>query len=139
TIEKSANGVDWTAIGTVDGAGSSVETTNYSFVDPTPTGLAYYRLVQTDFDGESTASDIVVAGCEANGGIEIVNVWDDGNDLNVIVSSSFDAVFDLALLDSQGKVLLVQPSKALSVGINHLPVSKGSIATGVYVVRLSNS
>lgn len=139
TIEKSGNAVDWYSIGEVQGAGTSIETIHYNFVDPTPTGMAYYRLVQTDIDGGSSTSGMVAAGCEAGGGIEIVNAWDDGSDLNVVVSSSFEAVMDLTVMDVQGKVMVMQPNKAIAMGITHLPVDKGLLATGVYLVRLSNS
>lgn len=53
TIERSANGVDFTAIGTVDGAGNSNETKNYSFIDGQPLpGTSFYRLSQTNFDAQ---------------------------------------------------------------------------------------
>jgi hypothetical protein len=47
TIERSANGTDFVAIGTVNGAGTSSSVNNYSFVDINPlTGVSYYRLTQ---------------------------------------------------------------------------------------------
>ena len=139
TIEKSFDGLDWFALGTVDGAGNSIEDRTYSFVDLDPTRLSYYRLVQTDFDGSSSISASVAAGCEADGGIQIVNVYDDGSDVNILVSSSFDAIHDVTLIDGQGKILGVQKSQAINQGITHLRIAKGTLATGMYVVRLSNS
>ena len=139
TIEKSFDGLDWFALGTVDGAGNSIEDRSYSFVDLDPSRLAYYRLIQTDFDGSSSVSASVAAGCEADGGIQIVNVYDDGNDVNILVSSSFDAIHDVTLIDGQGKILGVQKSQAINQGITHLRIAKGTLATGMYVVRLSNS
>ena len=139
TVEKSHNGVDWQAIGTIEGAGSSSEMLNYSFVDETPTGLAYYRLAQTDFDGSMEYSNMVAAGCDGNGGLDIVSVFDDGNDVNIIVSSSFDVIHDVTLMDVHGMVLGVMERQAVETGIAHLRLSKGTIATGIYVVRLSNN
>lgn len=139
TIEKSFDGLDWFALGTVDGAGNSIEDRTYSFVDLDPSRLAYYRLIQTDMDGSSTVSASVAAGCEADGGIQIVNVYDDGSDVNILVSSSFDAIHDVSLIDGQGKILGVQKSQAINQGITHLRIAKGTLATGMYVVRLSNS
>jgi len=52
TIEKSANGRDFDWIGEVSGAGNSNATLNYSFVDENPfSGIKYYCLKQTDYDG----------------------------------------------------------------------------------------
>ncbi|HPG11562.1 MAG TPA: metallophosphoesterase [Chitinophagaceae bacterium] len=51
TIERSANGVDFTVIGTVDGAGNSSTLRSYSFTDHYPLlGRSFYRLSQTNFD-----------------------------------------------------------------------------------------
>jgi hypothetical protein len=139
TVERSQDAANWEPIGTVDGAGNSIESITYSFVDVAPLGMAYYRLIQTDFDGSWSSSNMIVAGCEADGGLNIVTVFDDGNDLNVIVSSTFDAVHDVTLMDAQGKIMAVKYSQAISTGITQLRIEKNNIATGVYVVRLSNS
>lgn len=61
TIERSLDGEHWEAIGTVPGAGYSLETIHYSFRDPDPSALLmYYRLRQTDLDGAFTFSPVVV-------------------------------------------------------------------------------
>lgn len=58
TIERSQNGVDYTAIAELKGAGNSTTTLNYSFKDETPlNGTSYYRLKQTDFDLRSKTYD----------------------------------------------------------------------------------
>ncbi|MBL7964499.1 MAG: T9SS type A sorting domain-containing protein [Flavobacteriales bacterium] len=137
-VEKSRDGNDWQVIGIVDGAGNSLEAINYMLVDPEPTSQAMYRLSQTDFDGTTTTSDVVVGGCEVTGGIEIVTAWDDGHDVNVIVSSSNEGLHDVYLLDTQGKVLIQQNSVSIYNGITHLRLPKNTIASGVYVVRLQN-
>ncbi len=52
-IERSNDGQDFKAIGTVQGAGNSSSDINYSLVDYQPeTGTNYYRLKQVDFDGQ---------------------------------------------------------------------------------------
>ncbi|MCB0791503.1 MAG: T9SS type A sorting domain-containing protein [Flavobacteriales bacterium] len=138
TIEKSSDGVEWYAIGSVDGAGNSQVTLEYSFVDMQPSGLAYYRLRQTDFDGTTTTSDLIAAGCEADGGISIVNAWDDGSNVNVLVSSSAEGVHDLTLIDAQGKVMVTRPKQQIQNGITHLSFPKDAIATGIYMIQLQN-
>jgi len=57
-IERSSNLNDesknrnWQTLGFVDGAGTTTENQNYSFIDKNPsTGISYYRLKQIDFDG----------------------------------------------------------------------------------------
>ncbi|SDK43460.1 Por secretion system C-terminal sorting domain-containing protein [Catalinimonas alkaloidigena] len=59
TVERSADGVHFEALGRLDGAGTSQFTHSYHFTDPSPLGgLSYYRLRQTDYDGASTTSSL---------------------------------------------------------------------------------
>ena len=58
-VERSFDGINFTSISKVDGAGNSTQTLNYSIVDDTPlTGISYYRLKQTDYDGKTSYSDL---------------------------------------------------------------------------------
>jgi hypothetical protein len=52
-LERSSNGLDFKTIASIDGAGTSKSTIVYSYSDKTFSGLGqYYRLRQTDFDGQ---------------------------------------------------------------------------------------
>lgn len=60
TVEKSTDGYLFETVGNVDGAGNSKETLNYTSVDYNPIdGFNYYRLKQTDFDGNFSYSNII--------------------------------------------------------------------------------
>ncbi len=59
TIERSTNCLAWQAIGTVKAAGNSTTLLNYVFYDEEPfLGKSYYRIQQTDQDGNSDYSPI---------------------------------------------------------------------------------
>ena len=59
TLERSADGFAWEILGTKDGAGTSVKSIFYDFIDENPlAGISYYRLKQTDFDGAYEYFDI---------------------------------------------------------------------------------
>lgn len=61
TIERSADGIVFQAVGTKKGAGNSSEVLNYSFIDASPLkGISYYRIKQTDFNGEYDYSKTIV-------------------------------------------------------------------------------
>ncbi|MBI2271395.1 MAG: T9SS type A sorting domain-containing protein [Bacteroidetes bacterium] len=65
TIERSMNAVDFEPIATLNGAGNSSRMLNYSYTDQYPyTGINYYRLKQTDFDGKYSYS--AIAATEKN-------------------------------------------------------------------------
>lgn len=60
SIERSAQGKEWEVIGTINGAGNSSTRINYSYSDEVPLiGKSYYRLKQTDFDGNFDYSKVV--------------------------------------------------------------------------------
>ena len=139
TIEKSRDGNEWSAIGTVPGAGNSSQMISYSFTDDAPQGLGYYRLRQTDINGTNTVSYTIATGCGTDNGTAIVSAWDDGTYLNLVVSSTIDAVYDLMLMDAQGKVMTTRSSQAINTGSTTLRVDKRDIATGIYMVQLLNS
>ena len=60
TLEKSVDGLNWTEFASIKGAGNSTSFKKYESKDYHPyTGVSYYRLKQTDFNGEFDYSKIV--------------------------------------------------------------------------------
>jgi hypothetical protein len=56
-IEKTSDGVNFTLVAEVNGAGTSTHPIDYSTIDPSPyDGVSYYRLRQIDFNGQSSNS-----------------------------------------------------------------------------------
>lgn len=52
TVERSSDGRNFEVVGTVKGAGTSVHTNDYIYMDENPLSeVSYYRLKQTDFNG----------------------------------------------------------------------------------------
>ena len=59
-VQRSANGVDFTALTKVAGAGSSQTANAYHYLDAAPLAtLAYYRLQQTDLNGKMAYSPLI--------------------------------------------------------------------------------
>lgn len=60
TVERSVNGYEWEEIAKVDGAGNSSYRINYEENDEKPyEGISYYRLKQTDLNGEATHTGVI--------------------------------------------------------------------------------
>jgi len=58
-VQRSINGFTWETIGFVQGNGNRNEIQDYSYVDIYNTeGRVFYRLVQIDFDGTKSYSDV---------------------------------------------------------------------------------
>jgi hypothetical protein len=61
TIQRSADGANWSTIGTVQAKGNSAVQTDYSFTDEQPlTGTNFYRLALVNMDGTYIYSDVKV-------------------------------------------------------------------------------
>lgn len=77
TIERSADGLNWEIVTTAAGAGNSIYRIDYAAYDSRPlSGISYYRLKQTDFDGAFEYSNIVSVfnGNEAVQLIKVINI-----------------------------------------------------------------
>ncbi|MFT5822414.1 MAG: hypothetical protein ACI8ZM_003670 [Crocinitomix sp.] len=69
-VERSADGINFSSIGKINGAGNSTQTLNYSFFDDNPLiGMSYYRLKQTDYDGATTYSNTKSVACDFTNGL----------------------------------------------------------------------
>jgi hypothetical protein len=67
TVEKSTDGKNWLAIGRIKGVENSALVNNYSFPDQAPVmGTQFYRLIQTDLNGEKSTSAIVHVNFNGN-------------------------------------------------------------------------
>lgn len=69
-IQKSENGVNFYPIGTLSGAGTTQEHTYYQFEDQITATKLYYRLMQVDFDGSSSLTELVELSSQ-----QIENSW----------------------------------------------------------------
>jgi hypothetical protein len=105
TIERSNNGIDFTVVTTIEGAGNSSESHFYSYTDANIlNGISYYRLRQTDFDGKFEYFDIVsinrASKTESN-----VDVYPNPNDGNFSVSRNSDETTPYSILDPSGRIV----------------------------------
>lgn len=100
TVERSANGTDFTEVGRVQAAGNSSTVVDYRLLDPTPfTGLSYYRLRQTDMDGTSTLSQMVPVYFEGLG----ITVLNDGGTVHLLHDMSSNAMWQV--YDAVGRLV----------------------------------
>jgi hypothetical protein len=140
TVERSLNGKDFLAVGQVDGAGTSKEPLHYEFEDEfAPIGRLYYRLKQTDYDGQFTYSDIIALQNAPSGTHLIVlpNPVAAGETLRVRVASPerIDAsTMQLTVTDLMGRTIATE----LTVDDQHDTQLRfpARLAHGVYVITL---
>lgn len=67
SLYRSTDGIEWIKIAQIEGSGNSNSVNNYEFTDNDPQlNKAFYKLTQTDFDGQSETFDLVSIYCKLN-------------------------------------------------------------------------
>jgi|GEM_PF-5693633 len=133
-IQHSLNGIDFTGIGTVQGAGNSSQEITYTFTDFSPAPkYNYYRLKQVDFDDVSSQSNILVFNLKVNNELFIgINPIRPGENLHI--TNIGGKVDKTTLFDSQGRLLAEIGEIEANENFEHkLP----TLSPGTYFVVLS--
>jgi hypothetical protein len=136
TVERSANTNDWEILGTIKGAGTSTQTHDYSFTDKQRFGgTMYYRIKQTDLNGDFKYSDLVAArNCKIYAeSIEDVSFYPNPASDDITVNSNSDATL-LEIYNVLGKIVL---QKNLFTGENTLSIS--DLSNGTYFIKVSDA
>ena len=130
TIERSCNGVDFEKIGSLNGNGTTHQATNYIFNDYQSTcdGVIYYRLSQTDIDGNTSFLPIISTICsESNSTIVSHDV-----EMNVLHIESKESLKQLGVYDCTGKLILELALNEKSPFTLDLP----ELSNGMYFVKI---
>ncbi len=138
TVERSKDGSNFTEVARITGAGNSTVSNTYRAVDENPLkGISYYRLRQTDFDGQYTYSNLVAVTMDEKAGFKLfpnpaqnefyVNVSNPSGDIQM-------NVYDLA-----GR-LVYGNTFPVNEGASNQTVSvttADNLPSGVYFVNVS--
>ncbi len=137
TVERSQDAVKYQAIGTIPGNGNTSVPQFYSLVDEEPyTGVSYYRLKQTDYDGKYAYSKIIAVGLEE---LEITKIYSniigEGRKFKYIVSSTIEGIIEVVLIDITGRIL-TNDEKRIEKGINRFELDAAYLSAGMYMLRI---
>lgn len=127
TIERTAAGLSFEILGIVDGAGNSYQTKYYTFTDAKPLkGISYYRLKQTDFNGQYKYSNII----SVNNNIGKINVYPNPitNELMIEIEGNSEPV-NFEILNASGQVVFKGNL------VEKTTVQTSNFAPGVYLIK----
>ncbi len=123
TVERSSNGLDFEPIANINGAGTTSESNYYTFKDMEPlNGVSYYRLKQTDFNGDYEYSIIVSISTQKQLAVDL-KVFPNPSNGQFNVSISGDRPIAYNIIDMQGRTVfssVVQPGQITPVGLPEL-------------------
>ena len=132
-VQRSTNGVDFTAIGTVT-AKNQQGTFDYGYPDTRPvSGTDFYRLKMLDQNGHATYSNIVAISTGATTAAMSLFPNPVRDQLFVHLPATTTGNATLRLVDMEGNVLQ-KMEVVLSPGINSFTFNTASLASGAYMV-----
>lgn len=136
TIERSFDGANWETLGKVEGAGTTSMSHSYSFEDKNPlSGISYYRLKQTDFNGKSTYSSIKCIN-RPNDDVDNFIVYANEESNSFIVEGAEIAACPIEIHDILGHKITEISFYSLSTSKVAIDVTK--ISAGTYIVTICN-
>jgi hypothetical protein len=141
TLERSSDGQNWEDIAIVEGAGISTSLLTYSYIDDQPySGISYYRLKQTDYDGSNTSSSVITVSCNNESTFELLSIRSSTLDYEIVLTFAANEgeQYYFGLYNSIGQLIKQTSDKAVS-GINEVHVELQDVSEGIYIVTLQNS
>ena len=138
TVERSADGRIFKEVKRVDGANTSNESHSYSILDEAPfSGLSYYRLKQTDLDGNYKYLGVRSIELEREDKVVVSPNPLRGFNLNILIHASGDMPLEVRVTTLTGEELYAGRYGADAVQGNRLSLNLPShIGTGVYIVQV---
>lgn len=126
TIERSLDGIHFEAIAYMKGAGTSLEPLHYKIYDYDPylNIVSYYRLSQTDFNGQTRFHDIRSIKPTK---INKVKIFPNPSNGTIHITGDYNTLLASKLYDTSGREIAFNHSSAES---NEITVS--SLPIGVY-------
>lgn len=138
SIERSADGLRFESIGRKTGAGTSREARQYGFTDAQPiSGINYYRLKQTDFDGQYSYSNVLSIQMKADDFyVDILQNPVQGNTLQLIFEGHQPGLAAVEIYNAAGQkagddLLEISSGKSFPV------IDIADFTAGVYFAKIS--
>lgn len=133
TVEKSIDGEDFTEVLRVDGAGNSSTTIAYTAQDHDPLpGISYYRLKQTDYNGQASYSQIKMVDVQNKNNWQIENLLSTEQTIQLNLSAH-ELPLAVEVFSSTGQLVF---KTNLPVGSNQLFLETSNWGAGYYTIRL---
>jgi len=125
TVESSEDGFHFKPVETIEGAGNNVGILNYS-TNIENAREEYFRLVQTDFDGKKSFSDVLYIAClNLNNVLSVYpNPFEDYLHFNL--SPGREIISHIQISDLNGRIVaqeylsIISKSESITINVKHL-------------------
>lgn len=142
SIQRSEDLQNWTLVETVDGTAYSSSVKEYSLTDfINSSATKYYRLLQTDFNGNTYELDVKPISCsetQIDNEASIQSIQINGNTLTLKIFTPQDDAFELRLFDNLGRNFNQNKTILCEQGMNVIHINLQHKPTGIVYVSLVN-
>jgi len=136
SIERSADGARYEAIGQVPGAGTSTVINSYTYTDEQPlSGVNYYRLRQVDFDGQYAYSPVVSVVFGSTDARLLIAPSPASDDVTVQLTQPTAEPISWEVYDQGGRMVLQGTAGS---EIEQFGFNVGALAEGFYILQVTN-
>jgi hypothetical protein len=138
TLERSNDGLIFEPLSNIPGAGNSSGPLHYRYEDKNAFfPITYYRLKQTNLDGNSKYSGVISIRAGDEGSRQIISVFPNPvtDKIRFVYHSGEKNVLCLQLVNNTGAVLKIREQK-VEIGENTITVSVGEIPAGIYLIKV---
>ena len=139
TLERSRNGIDFEILGIINGAQNSTTLLKYEMFDYDPfPGITYYRLKQTDYNGEYSYSQTIVLRREIDLAI-ISELFPNPatQSVNFDIQSPRTGSVAIEVYDNSGRLIMTQ-EYTVHKGSNSYNIDINDLAKGVYSIIIKS-
>lgn len=137
TVLRSYNAQEWEVAGVVSAAGNSNEIVSYELMDiGLNTDLIYYRLQQTDFDGNSEYYDIKAVTFSK--GNTVVEVYPNPTTsvVHLVVDKS-TKIEDVAMVDALG-ANVISRVQVVWISEGRFAIDMSQLISGIYLIKIKD-
>lgn len=135
TLERSSDGIEFLPIENIDGAGNSTQVISYMTNDRNPLkGVSYYRLKQTDFNGDFTYSNIAAVEISEGSGMGVIVFPNPVSTSEEGLTILFDEAKErkIEIINQIGQTIDL-PTLTSDIQLN---LSTASLSKGVYFLKI---
>lgn len=134
TIQKSSNALNWVDVKDVPAKGQSGQGAEYHEVDKNVTGLWYYRLVNTDQDGQRQYFDLVTVDCDNSipMTLTVANPFTESLTFTYNPLSTSDVNYSIEALDGR----VIKKGSFKNNGRQLISIPSDDWSSGTYIITI---
>ncbi len=140
SVEKATDNQNYERIGTIRGAGNTTVLTRYTFTDKFPSpGINFYRLRQTDFDGQYTVSHSIAVVVGLEGITSIFRLYPNPSSGKVYADAiglAGNGNAAIELYDLSGKYIRSYKGLSKDGILQKMELDLSAMPKGLYMVKL---